>query len=119
MADRREFLQALGIGMAAVVAGPWLAKVNATPVSPARTRILKVRYSTELAQDLKNYHGLDAHEELARAVLNEVRREVGSTRGTLQSSVAVDPNTFQHMMYFKFKNDGQFGPEENWGWTHE
>jgi hypothetical protein len=46
----------------------------------ARTRALKAEYSTELAQDLKAVHGLDAESELANIlsteILNEINREL-------------------------------------------
>jgi len=46
----------------------------------ARTRALKAEYSTELAQDLKAVHGLDAETELANIlsteILSEINREI-------------------------------------------
>ena len=46
----------------------------------AKSRALKAEYSTELAQDLKAVHGLDAETELANIlsteILNEINREV-------------------------------------------
>ena len=46
----------------------------------AKTRALKAEYTTELAQDLKAVHGLDAESELANIlsveILNEINREV-------------------------------------------
>jgi hypothetical protein len=46
----------------------------------AKTRALKAEYSTELAQDLKAVHGLDAETELANIlsteILTEINREV-------------------------------------------
>jgi hypothetical protein len=46
----------------------------------AKTRALKAEYSTELAQDLKAVHGLDAETELANIlsteILSEINREV-------------------------------------------
>ena len=46
----------------------------------ARSRALKAEYSTELAQDLKAVHGLDAETELSNIlsteILNEINREV-------------------------------------------
>ena len=45
----------------------------------AKTRALKAEYTTELAQDLKAVHGLDAESELANIlsteILNEINRE--------------------------------------------
>ena len=49
----------------------------------AKTRALKAEYTTELAQDLKAVHGLDAESELANIlsseILNEINRELIST----------------------------------------
>ena len=46
----------------------------------AKTRALKAEYTTELAQDLRAVHGLDAESELANIlsveILNEINREV-------------------------------------------
>ena len=46
----------------------------------ARSRALKAEYTTELAQDLKAVHGLDAEAELANIlsveILNEINREI-------------------------------------------
>jgi hypothetical protein len=46
----------------------------------AKTRALKAEYTTELAQDLKAVHGLDAESELANIlsveILNEINREI-------------------------------------------
>ena len=49
----------------------------------AKTRALKAEYSTELAQDLKAVHGLDAETELANIlsteILSEINREIVRT----------------------------------------
>jgi hypothetical protein len=49
----------------------------------AKSRALKAEYTTELAQDLKAVHGLDAETELANIlqgeILNEINREVVRT----------------------------------------
>ena len=42
----------------------------------ARTRALKAEYSTELAQDLKAVHGLDAETELANILSTEILAEI-------------------------------------------
>ena len=46
----------------------------------AKTRALKAEYTTELAQDLRAVHGLDAESELANIlsveILNEINREI-------------------------------------------
>jgi len=72
----------------------------------ARTRALKAEYTTELAQDLKAVHGLDAESELANIlsteILNEINRELvytiyrtaktGASQSDLQSSGIYDLN---------------------------
>ena len=42
----------------------------------AKTRALKAEYTTELAQDLKAIHGLDAETELANILSNEILAEI-------------------------------------------
>ena len=73
----------------------------------ARTRALKAEYTTELAQDLKAVHGLDAESELANIlsseILNEINRELmytlyrvaktGASQGDLTSAGTYDLNT--------------------------
>jgi len=69
----------------------------------AKTRSLQAKYSTELAQDLKAVHGLDAEAELANIlsteILGEINREVvrnlnltavlGASQGDLASSAGI------------------------------
>jgi hypothetical protein len=66
-------------------------KVSVTAVS----RALKAEYTTELAQDLKAIHGLDAETELANMLsaelLAEINREV--VRTVYTSAVAGSPDT--------------------------
>lgn len=61
----------------------------------ARSRALKAEYTTELAQDLKAVHGLDAETELANMlsseILAEINREV--VRTIYNTSVVGAPNT--------------------------
>ena len=73
----------------------------------AKTRALKAEYTTELAQDLKAVHGLDAESELANIlsteVLNEINRELittiyrvakaGAQQGDLSNVGRYDLNT--------------------------
>jgi hypothetical protein len=73
----------------------------------ARTRALKAEYTTELAQDLKAVHGLDAESELANIlsseILNEINRELmytlyrvaktGASQGDLSTPGTYDLNT--------------------------
>jgi len=85
----------------------------------AKTRALKAEYSTELAQDLKAVHGLDAETELANIlsteILAEINREVvrtmfneanfGCTTGTVTTANIFDLNTDSNgrWMVEKFK----------------
>lgn len=73
----------------------------------AKTRALKAEYTTELAQDLKAVHGLDAESELANIlsteILNEINRELmytlyrvakdGCGQGDLDTAGVYDLNT--------------------------
>ena len=73
----------------------------------AKTRALKAEYTTELAQDLKAVHGLDAESELANIlsteILNEINRELiytlyrvaktGCSQGDLSLPGTYDLNT--------------------------
>jgi len=73
----------------------------------AKTRALKAEYTTELAQDLKAVHGLDAESELANIlsteILNEINRELiytlyrvaktGCGQGDLSTAGVYDLNT--------------------------
>jgi len=73
----------------------------------AKTRALKAEYTTELAQDLKAVHGLDAESELANIlsseILNEINRELiytlyrtaktGASQSDLTTSGVYDLNT--------------------------
>ena len=60
----------------------------------AKTRALKAEYTTELAQDLKAVHGLDAETELANIlqseILAEINREVVRTIYSTATPGAVD-----------------------------
>jgi hypothetical protein len=85
----------------------------------AKTRALKAEYSTELAQDLKAVHGLDAETELANIlsgeILAEINREVvrniyigataGAVAGTTTSAGVFDLDTDSNgrWMVEKFK----------------
>ena len=73
----------------------------------SKTRALRAEYSTELAQDLKAVHGLDAETELANIlsteILSEINREVirtiyfaakvGAVAGTTTTAGTFDLNT--------------------------
>ena len=85
----------------------------------AKTRALKAEYSTELAQDLKAVHGLDAETELANILSTEIRCEInrevirliytsakaGAPTGTVTTAGTFDLNTDSNgrWMVEKFK----------------
>jgi hypothetical protein len=64
----------------------------------ARTRALKAEYTTELAQDLKAVHGLDAEAELSNIlsteILNEINREIIRTVYTVAKTGAQQNDLF-------------------------
>jgi len=67
----------------------------------AKTRALKAEYTTELAQDLRAVHGLDAESELANIlqseILTEINREVVRTiylTAEAGAATAATPGTF-------------------------
>lgn len=66
--------EALGDGVGPHIPnmGFTIEKVTVT----AKTRALKAEYTTELAQDLKNVHGLDAESELANILSTEILAEL-------------------------------------------
>jgi hypothetical protein len=70
-----------------------ISKVSAT----AKTRALKAEYSTELAQDMKAIHGLDAETELSNIlsaeILAEINREVIRTINTISLQGAAKNTT--------------------------
>ncbi|WP_290940871.1 hypothetical protein, partial [Hyphomonas sp.] len=67
----------------------------------ARTRALKAEYTTELAQDLKAVHGLDAETELANILSTEILTEIN--RELIRT------------LYFKAKTGAQQGDLTNTG----
>ena len=67
----------------------------------ARTRALKAEYTTELAQDLKAVHGLDAETELANILSTEILTEIN--REMIRT------------LYFKAKTGAQQGDLTNTG----
>ena len=78
--DGMETAQAEALGDAAPNAFAEMAFTITQTSVTAKSRALKAEYSTELAQDLKAVHGLDAETELANIlsseILNEINREV-------------------------------------------
>jgi hypothetical protein len=83
----------------------------------ARTRALKAEYTTELAQDLRAVHGLDAESELANIlsveILNEINREVLRTvyttakTGASQSDLANQGGVYD----LNLDSDGRWSAE--------
>lgn len=61
-----------GVGPAIPNMGFTIEKLTVT----AKTRALKAEYTTELAQDLRNVHGLDAESELANILSAEILAEI-------------------------------------------
>ena len=83
----------------------------------AKTRALKAEYTTELAQDLRAVHGLDAESELANIlsveILNEINREVLRTvyttaiTGAKQSDLANQGGVYD----LNLDSDGRWSAE--------
>ena len=83
----------------------------------AKTRALKAEYTTELAQDLRAVHGLDAESELANIlsveILNEINREVLRTvyatavTGAKQSDLANSGGVYD----LNLDSDGRWSAE--------
>lgn len=83
----------------------------------AKTRALKAEYTTELAQDLRAVHGLDAESELANIlsveILNEINREVLRTvystakTGASQSDLANSGGVYD----LNLDSDGRWSAE--------
>jgi len=71
-----------GLGGGSIGFAEMAFSIERTSVT-AKTRALKAEYTTELAQDLKAVHGLDAESELANIlsteILSEINREVVRT----------------------------------------
>jgi len=107
----------LGIGASSGDFNEMAFSIERVPVN-ATTRALKAEYTHELAQDLKNVHGLDAEQELAeilsREILAEINREIiraiysTATFGAQQNTAApgifdLDVDSNGRWMVEKFK----------------
>ena len=82
----------------------------------AKTRALKAEYTTELAQDLKAVHGLDAETELANIlsteILAEINRELIRTVYTSATSGAQQSDLFSAGTYdLNIDSDGRWSAE--------
>ena len=109
--------EALGDGSGPAI--PEMAFTIEKHAVESKTRALRAEYSTELAQDLKAVHGLDAETELANIlsteILSEINREVvrtiytaakvGAPAGTVTTAGTFDLNTDSNgrWMVEKFK----------------
>jgi hypothetical protein len=67
--------QAEALGQSTTAFNEMAFSITRTSVE-AKTRALKAEYTTELAQDLKAVHGLDAESELANILSNEILAEI-------------------------------------------
>jgi hypothetical protein len=91
----------------------------------AKTRALKAEYTTELAQDLKAVHGLDAESELANIlsseILNEINRELihtiyrvaktGCQQSDLANVAANQPGAAGGIYDLNVDSDGRWSAE--------
>ena len=75
----------------------------------AKSRALKAEYTTELAQDLKAIHGLDAEQELANIlsteILAEINREVVHTVNRVAVAGALNPGASGAAGIFNLNTD--------------
>lgn len=83
----------------------------------AKTRALKAQYTVELAQDLKQIHGLDAESELANIlsteILAEQNREVLRTIYTIAKPGAQNPDlTTPGVFDMQFDSNGRWAVEQ-------
>ena len=82
----------------------------------AKTRALKAEYSTELAQDLKAVHGLDAETELANIlsteILAEINREVVRTIYTIAKPGAASETTTANVFDLNTDSNGRWMVEK-------
>ena len=82
----------------------------------AKSRALKAEYSTELAQDLKAIHGLDAETELANIlsteILQEINREVIRTIYTVAKDGAQTDTTTAGTFDLDTDSNGRWSVEK-------
>jgi len=82
----------------------------------AKSRALKAEYSTELAQDLKAVHGLDAETELANIlsteILQEINREVVRTIYTKATLGALGDTTTDGIFDLDTDSNGRWSVEK-------
>ena len=75
--NRKQFLKLFGWGAATAVLAPALL-LQAKPPIPVvlPPKKLKMQWSVELEQDLLNFHGIDAEQELTAIMSREIQREM-------------------------------------------
>ena len=79
MLNRRSFLKSLGIAVIASTLPLSLAEQSSkSPV--VKTRQLESRWSTELEQDLKAFHGIDAEKEIQIMIEQEMQKTIGNSK---------------------------------------
>ena len=80
MLNRRSFLKSLGIAVIASTLPLSLAEqLSKSPVVKKR-QLIKCRWSTELEQDLKAFHGIDAEKEIQIMIEEEMQKTIGNSK---------------------------------------
>jgi hypothetical protein len=79
----------------------------------AKTRALKAEYTTELAQDLKAVHGLDAETELANILSTEILSEIN--REIIRTIYGVSKLGAQQKDLNNFTSTGNYNPTSTGG----
>jgi hypothetical protein len=96
MTDRRTFIKQLGaLGI--------LTMIPATLTTP---KIAEIKLYPELFQDLNALHGINAEEEIAKIVSEEIGRTIdGDTLMEMwkNEKMIFDPTTFQPYKILKFE----------------
>lgn len=116
--NRRSFatiLSTMVVGIFGIKLRPSTQPSAVVPPAMVWTRKLSIQYSPELAQDLHFHAGIDGDKEVSVMLSQEIFREIGTERGTIQKKLVYDPDTFQPIHYFMFRNDGKYGREDGWG----
>lgn len=68
--NRRNFLQSI------LTAGIAVVTLSIPFISDRSKRKLKAKWTPELAQDLKSFHGMEAEEELMKTLSEQIRHEI-------------------------------------------
>ena len=89
----------------------------------SKTRALRAEYSTELAQDLKAVHGLDAETELANIlsteILSEINREVIRTIYGVAKKGAISETTTTNVFDLNTDSNGRWMVEKFTGLLYQ